>query len=104
MLRLTISNQSFVKPVVQVRVVLDESNLIVNDYFSIENQHNFKEYFFPLHDNNHSLKITTKDNLITKNFNTKNNKNIFNVVIMIWNDGTEESVTFDISKEPFLFL
>jgi hypothetical protein len=100
---LYVSNQSFERGNVDIRVLLD-GRPAVEDDFAVKDQHNWVEYRFSLDDGRHALRAESVegDALLDATFTVKGNRW---AVVDYWccSDGTEPKFTFLVRRQPIAF-
>jgi hypothetical protein len=100
---LYVSNQSFDRDTVDIRVLID-GRPAVDDEFAVLNQHNWVEFRFSLDDGRHVIYAESLDGqaILEKNFEVKGNRW---AVVDYWccGDPSEPKFTFTVSPEPLAF-
>jgi hypothetical protein len=100
---LYVSNQSFDRDTVDIRVLID-GRPAVDDDFAVLNQHNWVEFRFSLDDGQHVVYVESLDGQATleKHFEVKGNRW---AVVDYWccSDPSEPKFTFRVSPEPLAF-
>ena len=100
---LYVSNQSFERADVDIRVEIDGER-VVDDQFSVENQHNWVDFRLPLRGGKHVLRATSTsgDAALERVFHTRGRRW---AVLDYWccDDADDPRFTFLISKRPLAF-
>ncbi len=100
---LYVSNQSFDRPKVDIRVEID-GRVVVADDFAVENQHNWVEFRLRLRPGEHVLRATTQagDATLERSFTVAGQRW---AVLDYWccEHGNEPHFTFDVSKRRIAF-
>ncbi len=101
--RLYVSNQSFARASVDIRVEIDGVT-VVDDDFRVEGQHTWKEFGLELAPGKHILRATSDegDAILERTFRVRGKRWI---VLNYWccDDETEPRFTLDVSARPVAF-
>jgi hypothetical protein len=101
---LYVSNQSFDRSTVDIRVLID-GRPAVDDDFAVLNQHNWVEFRFSLDDGQHVIYVESLDGqaILEERFEVKGNRW---AVVDYWccSDPSEPKFTFMVSPEPLAFV
>ena len=100
---LYVSNQSFERPTVDIRVEVD-GRIVVDDEFPVEGQHNWVEFRLELPAGKHTLRAETQagDATTTRTFRVKGRRW---AVLDYWccDDASDPKFTFEVSKKRIAF-
>jgi hypothetical protein len=100
---LYVSNQSFERPTIDIRVEID-GTVVANDEFEVENQHNWVEFRLPLSRGRHVVRATSArgEAELRRTFRVKGKRW---AVLDYWccDDAADPRFTFDLSKRPIAF-
>lgn len=95
---LVVSNQSFEKPDINLKVFIDDKFYIDNQ-FKVEDQHNFASYNYSIPKGSHKLKaIVNNTSIFEEIFNMNNEKQW--AVITYWYNSRDD-INFNISTDKF---
>ena len=102
-LTLYVSNQSFARPAVDVRVEID-GDVVVSDEFDVDDQHNWVEFSVPLASGSHVISATseTGEAELRRTFRVEGERW---AVLDYWccDDARDPRFTFRVSKRPIVF-
>ena len=100
---LYVSNQSFDRPEVDIRVEID-GHVVASDEFPVENQHNWVEFRLPLRPGKHVIRATTErgDATLERTFRVKGKRW---AVLDYWccDHGEDPHFTFALHKRAIAF-
>lgn len=100
---LYVSNQSFERPTIDVRVEID-GRIVVAEEFEVEDQHNWLEFRLPLRPGSHVIHATSRRGgaELRRTFRVKGKRW---AVLDYWccDDAADPRFTFDVSKRPVAF-
>ena len=101
---LYVSNQSFDRSTVDIRVLIDDRPA-VDDDFAVLNQHNWVDFRFSLDDGQHVIYVESLDGqaILEERFEVKGNRWAV-VDYLCCSDPSEPKFTFMISPEPLAFV
>lgn len=100
-LTLVISNQSFYKRIVQIKVDIDDKTA-VNKAFDVKEQHNWLFFNYKLSKGKHIIEAIAEDGAaIREVFEIKNDEKKW-ILIDYWNqDGKKTKLSYSIDTKPF---
>ena len=100
---LYVSNQSFERAEVDIRVEID-GDVVASDEFPVENQHNWVEFRLPLRPGTHVIRAITErgDATLERTFRVKGKRW---AILDYWccDDAQDPRFTFDVFKRPVAF-
>jgi hypothetical protein len=100
---LYVSNQSFERPEVDIRVEID-GEVVTSDEFPVENQHTWVEFRLPLRPGTHVIRVTSDQGgaALERTFGVRGKRW---AVLDYWccDDAKDPRFTFDVYKRPIAF-
>lgn len=100
---LIISNQSFRKRVIRIKVNID-GKTAVNEEFDVKNQHNWLYFNYKLTLGKHKIEAISEDGVVINEVFEINNDEKKWILIDYWNEEGEKSkFSYNIDTKPFMF-